>query len=239
LTGPDTITVRRLLPTCLVLAPCLAQADGIVVDRIYDPYVQPLESEIEWRSVMLADNELADAQQHSLSFGRSLTDRFSLELYALGIRTRTESLSVNAYELEAKWQLTEQGEYAFDWGVLFELERESEQNIWEISPTLLVSRDFGRWTGIANLGVVYEWGEGIQDEIETELRMQARFRYREYFEPAVELHMGQDTRALGPSLTGLMRLSPGRKLRWEAGVFYGLDSQSPNQTYKFTLEYEF
>lgn len=104
---------------------------------------------------------------------------------------------------------------------------------------LLVSRDFGRWTGIANVALVYEWGEGIQDEIESELRMQARYRFREFFEPGVELHMGQDTKAFGPAFTGMWRLSPGRKLGWEAGVFFGLDERSPDQAFKLTLEYEF
>jgi len=35
------------------------------------------------------------------------------------------------------------------------------------------------------------------------------------------------------------RLSPGKKFRWEAGVFWGVDSQSPNQTFKLNFEFEF
>lgn len=222
----------------LVFPPCVF-ADGLVIDRIYNPYVQPLETEIEWRSVMQSDDELVDAQEHLLGFGRALTDRLGLEFYVIATKTEGESLSIDAYELEAKWQLTEQGEFAFDWGLVFELEREVEDNVWEVSSTLISSRDFGRWTGIANLGVVYEWGSGIDDEIETVLRMQARYRLKESLEPAIELHMGQDTTAMGPALTGLHRLSPGKKLRWEAGVFLGLDEQSPDQTFKLTFEYEF
>lgn len=222
-----------------LLLPLAALADGLVVDRIYDPYVQPLESEIEWRSVIQSDDELSDDQKHSLGFGRALSDRWALELYVIGVKTGGESLTLGAYELEAKWQLTEQGEYAFDWGLLFELEREVDRNAWEASSKLIASRDFGRWSGTANLGVVYEWGFGIDDEVETELRMQARYRLKESLEPGIELHMGQDTRALGPALAGLYRLSPGKKLRWEAGVFFGLDTPSPDETFKFTFEFEF
>lgn len=223
----------------VLLLPCFALADGIVIDRIYDPYVQPLETEIELRSVMQWDDDLGNGQFHSLGIGRSLTDRWALEFYAIGARADDESLSINAYELEAKWQLTEQGEYAFDWGMVFELERASQFNIWEASSVLITSRDFGRWTGKANFGITYEWGPGVKDEFETELRMQARYRLREVFEPAVELHMGQDTKALGPAVTGLHRLSPGKKIRWEAGVFFGLDSISPDETLKLNFEYEF
>ena len=236
--GYDEV-VRRAVVLGALLVPWCVNADGLVVDRIYDPYVQPLETELDWRSVIASDDELADVQKHSLGFGRSLTDRWAVELYVIGAKTSGDSLSIDAYEAEAKWQLTEQGEYAFDWGVVFELERETEDNVWEASSTLISSRDFGRWTGIANLGVIYEWGSGIDNEIETELSMQARYRLRETLEPAVELHMGQDTKALGPALTGLHRLSPGKKLRWEAGVFFGLDDESPDHTVKLTFEYEF
>lgn len=87
--------------------------------------------------------------------------------------------------------------------------------------------------------MIYEWGNGVDEEFETELRVQARYRFKERIEPAVELHLGQDTVALGPAIPGLARLSPGKKLRWELGVFWGLDENSPNQTVKENIEFEF
>ena len=104
-------------------------------------------------------------QKHSFGIGRGWTDRWATEFYAIGTKTEGESISVDAYELEVKWQLTEQGEFAFDWGVLFELEREVQDDVWELSSALIVSRDFGQWTGLANIGLIYEWGSGVQNEI--------------------------------------------------------------------------
>ena len=222
-----------------ILLPLLASADGIVVNKIYDPYVQPLEMELELRTVVQSDDTLPDSQKHSIGFGRSLSDRWAIEIYAIGQKGNGESLSVNTYEVEAKWQLTEQGEYAFDWGLLFELERETEENAWEFSTQLLAARDWGKITAIANLGVLYEWGARVQNEFETTLRIQTRYRLREAFEPAIELHMGQDTKAVGPAITGLIRFSEGKKLRWELGVFAGIDSDSPDQTVKANIEFEF
>jgi len=232
-------TVAMLGGAAISLISALAVADGLVVDRIYDPYVQPLETEFEWRSIMQSDDDLGDPQKHSFGVGRGWTDRWATELYVIGTKTNGESISVDAFELEATWQLTEQGEYAFDWGMVFELERETDGNVWEASTTLIAARDFGKWTGTANVGLIYEWGSNINNEIETLLRLQARYRYKESLEPAIELHMGQDTIALGPALTGLSRLSPGKKLRWEAGVFLGMDSASPDRTFKLGIEYEF
>jgi hypothetical protein len=222
-----------------VFLPLLAVADGIIISKIYDPYVQPLETEIEFRSILQSDDQIPDTQKHSIGFGRSLSDRWAVELYAIGLNGPNENLSVDTYELEAKWQLTEQGEYAFDWGLLFELEREIEENAWEFSTQMLVSRDWGKVSAIANIGVIYEWGERIQNEVETTLRVQTRYRLREAFEPAFELHMGQDTKSAGPALTGLVRISNGKKLRWELGLFAGLDEKSPDRTVKANIEFEF
>jgi hypothetical protein len=216
----------------IMLIPHPAPADGIVIDRVYDPYVQPLETELEWRSIIQSDDTLGDKRKHFLGVGRSLSDRWAVELYAIGIKDSGASFSINTYELEFKWQLTEQGEYAFDWGMVFELERKTDEDFWEVAAILVSTRDFGRWTASANFGVIYEWGNGVVEEFETEMRLQARYRFKETIEPAVELHIGQDTVALGPAITGLGRLSPGKKLRWELGVFWGLDEHNPRMSYR-------
>jgi hypothetical protein len=228
-----------MAPFAIMFAISAARADGLVVDRVYDPYVQPLEKEVEWRSVFLSDDDTSDLQRHWLGFGKSLSDRWAIELYAIGSKADGDSLSVDAYEIEAKWQITEQGEFAFDWGMNFELERETSENVWEAAATILVGRDLGRWTTYANLGLVYEWGAGVSDEFETVFHMQARYRLREALEPALELHIGEETTALGPMLTGLYRLSPGKKLRWDFGLYRRLDNKTPDHFVKLNLEYEF
>lgn len=237
--GPSRNRAGKLAVWPLLAVNAPAFADGIVVDRVYDPYVQPLETEIEWRSILQSDDETVDIDKHMLGVGKSLSDRFALELYAIGTREGGESFDIDTFEAELRWQITEQGEYAFDWGAVFELERYTGENVWEASASVVAARDLGRWTALANLGLVYEWGSGIGDEIETELRLQTRYRLRESLEPAIELHLGQDTAVLGPALTGLIRTAPGRKLRWEAGVFLPLDSASPDRVARLNFEYEF
>jgi hypothetical protein len=108
-----------------------------------------------------------------------------------------------------------------------------------MSTQLLVARDFGKTTATANLGVIYEWGERIENEVESTFRLQWRYRMTEAFEPSIELHAGQDTVAVGPSLSGLYRVSQGKKLRWEIGAFTGVNERSPDQIVKASLEFEF
>lgn len=218
-----------------------ALADGAVVDKVYDPYVAALEREIEYRVIAQHDDEAAldQVQLHRLGFGLSWSDRWFSELYVLGAKTDTESLSVKGYELETKWQITEQGEYWADWGLLFELETGRDADIWEYSTSLLVAREWGRLVTTANLGVIYEWGDDIDNELETSLSIQARYRLHRLFEPALEYYRGQDTQALGPAFVGNFRAGGRKRLHWELGLIFGLDRDSPDRTFRGMLEFEF
>lgn len=236
---PPVPRVRSLVCLLGTIAAGTAAGDGIVVGRVYDPYVQPLETEIEWRSVMQDDDDIPDLRKHAIGIGRSLSDRWFAELYAAGTRDANDSLDVDVYELEFKRQLTEQGEYAFDWGMVFEIDRDVDDDIWEAGATVISARDFGRWSAVANLGLYYESGAGVDDEFETQFHMQTRYRLKEFFEPAIELHIGQDTAAVGPAVTGVYRLAPGKKLGWNVGIFRGIENETPDRIFKLIVEYEF
>lgn len=216
-------------------------ADGIVIDKIYHPYVQPLEQELEWR--MIYQDEQASVADniwlYQLAYGRSFSDRWFAEVYLVGKESDEYSFDIVAYELEAKWQLTEQGEFWADWGMLFELEKEANEDIWEFATAILVEKEWGKWSGTANFYVINEWGSDIKNELETKLGLQARYRYSRLFEPAIEFYSGQDTRGLGPAFLGQLSMGDGKRLRWEFGAIFGMDSKSPNRTLRFLLEFEF
>ena len=69
----------------------------------------------------------------------------------------------------------------------------------------------------------------------------AQFRYRlsERLEPAIEWYEDELTSAIGPVLQGLERLDGNRKIRWEFGVLFRLNNTTPDNTYRFNLEFEF
>ncbi len=216
-------------------------ADGTIIDKIYHPYVQPLERELELRSSIENDNTegARELRIYRLGYGQSLNDSWFAEGYLIGQQEHGNALRLEAFELEALWQLTEQGEYWADWGALFELEKQRSRNSMEISSALLVEKEWGRWAGTANLYALYEFGDDIDNEFETALAAQLRYRYRQSFEPALELYKGQDTLGLGPVVTGTVKLADRRKLYWEAGAILGLDSDTADQTYRLLIEYEF
>lgn len=216
-------------------------ADGVIVDKIYDPYVQPLEQEFEWRAIFQnhQPGQPDDLQLHKFSYGRSLNDRWFLEAYLVGEKSAASSFEIEAYEVEAKWQLTEQGEFWADWGMLFELEKERSEDIWEIATALLVEKEWGKWSARANLFLEYEWGSDIRTEWETKLNLQARYRHSRFLEPAIEFYSGEDTRGLGPVLLGNFTTGARNTIAWEAGAIFGLDGDSPDLTWRFLLDFEF
>jgi hypothetical protein len=233
---------RYCLLPFLLLCPALVWADGSSIDKVYHPYVEQLEWELEWRMTHADENPQNGAEReqlHRIGLGRAIAEYVFIEGYLIGANSAGENLDLKAYEVELLWQLSEQGEYAVDYGLMFELEKEHQEDIWEYATVLLLEREFGRFSGTANLGLVYEWGDDIKDEWETTLAVQARYRYSPRLEPALELYSAEDTLGAGPVLSGLERLGPMRALSWEAGVILGLDSDTADYTLRAVLEYEF
>ena len=218
-----------------------ATADGIGIDKVYHPYVQLLEQEIEFRTLYLDDHGKSahGYQRHKLGFGSAITDSLFGEIYLTVEDLHGESLEPESYELELKWQLTEQGEFSNDWGLLFELEKEHDNPIWEASTTLIALHEWARWIATGNLSLIYEWGDAIDDEWETAFAGQLRYRWRQGMEPGIELYQSQETQGIGPVLTGLIRTGQGKKLNWELGVIFGTGKETADTNLKFNLEYEF
>jgi len=214
------------------------QADGSVVSKIYHPYVQPLETEIELQTIYEKDDDLEDHQKYKLGYGQSFSDTLFGEIYLITSKDGSDNLEIEAYEAELKWQITEQGEYSADWGVLFELEKE-EGDEWEASSALLVEREWGRLVSTVNLSVIYEWGDKVDDELESKLALQLRYRHSPRFEPAIEFFSGEGYRGIGPLIMGRETLGQAKRLRWELGGIFGIDGDSPDLTIKTSLEYEF
>lgn len=208
------------------------------VDKVYHPYVLPFEREIEWR-FMSRQNDDGNTLTQRIAFGHALSQNFTVEAYLVGARDEKDDFGLQSYELEARWMITEQGRYWADWGLLFELEKEHQENAWEYSTGLLVEKELGRSSITANLFVVYEWGSNIKDEVTSEVRMQYRYRWQPWLQPAIEFYSGEDFVGIGPAFMGIHRYQGQKQLKWEAGFIAGLNGDSKDHTLRIALEYEF
>lgn len=226
------IVIRYVL-VVMLLIPGLTLADDLAVDKVYHPYVQPMEREVEWRMVAADGDHL-----QRLGIGRSVNDRVFVEGYLLAAE-EGDTFRLEGYELETRIQLSEQGEYAVDWGMIVELEKAHQEDEWELATALLMEKQWGRWVGAANLWLEYEWGDEVKDEFETAMALQTRYRLSPAFEPAIEFYGGENTRALGPVAMGDVRFGAGKKLHWESGVLFGLSKKTPDAILRLLAEYEF
>ena len=161
------------------------------------------------------------------------------EAYIIAEKIPDDNFKLSAIEFEAKRQLTEQGEYSADWGVLFEFERNQDRKALEVNSTLIVSKEMGHFIGTANLSLGYEYGRDINNEIETALAAQLRYRYKRALDPALELYISEDTKALGPIISGTVFPAPRKKLHWELGYIFGLNDSTPENSLRVLIEYEF
>ena len=213
-------------------------ADGMVVDKVYHPYVIANEREIEWR-FMSSQTEDYNVLAQRVGFGYSFLENVAVEIYLIGERDEQENFQLSAYEIETRWMMTQQGQYWADWGMLFELEKLKGENDYEASLGLIVEKEFGRESLTLNFFAIHEWGQNIRDEWESEFRLQYRYRYLPELQPAVELYTGEDFVGIGPSIMGVHRIDRQRQIKWEAGFITEVAHSGKNHTLRFALEYEF
>ena len=80
-----------------------AQADGMVVDKVYHPYVMPFEREVEWRLVS-RQTDSGNVLAQRAGFGGAINDTMSLEGYLVGERDDNGDFGLSSYEVELRWQ---------------------------------------------------------------------------------------------------------------------------------------
>ncbi|MFC6440242.1 hypothetical protein [Bowmanella sp. JS7-9] len=230
--------MRKLLALLTLMYSSLSMADGIVVDKVYHPYILPNERKLEWR-FMSRQSDNGNLLGQRLAYGQALGENLIMEGYLAFERDTSDDFGLAAYEVEVRWQLSEQGKNWADWGVLFEVEKQHQTEVWEANVGLLMEKEFYRSSLTVNLFTVYEFGSQIRDEFETELRAQYRYRLHPAFQPAIELYTGEDFIGIGPGLMGVHRYEGQKQLKYEIAFISGINGDTKDHTLRFALEWEF
>jgi len=209
--------------------------------KIYSPIVDFGETEFEFRGHYNFDgNEEADGSgTYKFDIGHGFTPHWFTEAALEYEQSGQEGSKLESVEWENIIQLTEQGEYAFDWGVLMEyshaLENDAADKI-EFGP--LVQTEFGRQVWTSNLILAAPLSGDKEVEWEFATRLQRRINAA--FEPGVELYWSKDELQIGPALLGRIRMGNGPSaFAWQAGILAGLTHSTPDLAVRFQLEAEF
>ena len=207
------------------------------VDKVYDPYVDEGEIEIEARGVHKFDDE--NEHKVKLGVGYGINSFWFVEGYAIFEKEGDENADIEEVELENKFQLTEQGEYWIDLGLLTELEKKLEDNVWEFKIGPLFQKQIKNWVATANFLLEKKFGSDNTDgRVELLGSVQLKYRLSPYFEPAVEYYGERETHAIGPVLLGKNHWGK-TPVQWELGVLKGLNEETSDINFRWLLELEF
>ena len=233
--------MRRFLLTAIALCAVFSSngyADNFTVDKVYHPYVLPFEREFEWR-LTSRQNDDGNVLMQRFSFGHALSEFMILETYLVGARDENEDFGLESYEVELRWMMTEQGRYWADWATLFELEKQHNTDDWEVKAGILTEKEFGQFSLTTNISLVYEWGQTVENEWESEFKAKFRYRWLPEIQPGVEIYVAEDFIGVGPAFMGIKRYDRQKQLKWELGFIAGLNGDSKDHTLRMSLEYEF
>jgi len=239
------ISARKAISAIAIAFLTLMPTHAFATKKVYNPYVEKGEVEIEYRGGYdFDDNDDADgAWKQKLAIGYGFTDYWFSEIYGeveKGGESGTD-IEFTAVEWENKFQLTGQGEYWLDVGLLTEIKISTDGGEDKAEAKLLLAKDWGDFTHLLNLAVERELNNGTSTEFGTSWG--SRYRYNKFFEPGFEFHSGfgdfdnsfnEEDHRLGPVIYGQIGA-----VKYDIGYLFGLSNGAPDGTLKVLFEYEF
>lgn len=236
------------LGAALIVTPTPAHA----AHTVYSPIVEEGEIAIEFRGHH--DFDSADdkdgGEQHKLELEYAPTAWWLTEVLGEWEKEPNEDLEATEVAWENIFQLTEQGKYWADFGLLAEYAHSLEDGAKDaIELGVLAEKQFSRSVATVNLLAEREFEHGADAEVEYAMRW--RYRLNQAFEPGLELygefgdwgHFGRlkdHQHELGPAALGKIHSANGRSaFAYQTALLFGLTHDAPDTTLRLQLEYEF
>lgn len=241
-----TAVIRRLAAALLACALLLVSGASYADDFIvYSPYVTKGQNELEIRGIQQRDGNpaLDGARSYEVSIAHAVTGWWRPEIY-LGEYQRTPGSGQRLVgnEFENVFQLTPQGEYWADLGLLLSYGYSREPGVAstiEFGP--LLEKQSGRIDQRLNLIWEKQVGGGADNKYALRTAYSLAYRVTRAFAPGFEAYLRPADNAYqaGPIVRGELVTAPGSELEYRFGVVFGLNAAAPQQTFMAQLEYEF
>jgi FTR1 family protein len=230
------------------LAPTPARA----AHAIYSPIVEQGEAALEYRGHRDFDSaaDRDGAEQHKLALEYAPTAWWMTEVFGEWEKEPGGSRKATEISWENVFQLTDQGRYWADLGVVAEYAHSLERGGHDaLELGVLAEKQFASSVATVNVLAEREFATGAKAELEYAVRW--RYRLTEAFEPDVEVHgefgewgefgrLTDHRHQAGPGAMGRIRSGNGRgAFRYEAALLFGLTKESPDKAVRVLLEWEF
>ena len=232
-----------LLMASAAVTSLAARADDDFV--VYSPYVTQGQSEIEMRGHQTSDGDptLQGERAYEVSVSHTFTDWWKPEVYVGAYeREPGQGNSLDGYEFENTFQLTDQGEYWADFGFLASYEYKAQPDVTskvEFGPLFEKRND--RFDQRLNFIWEKELGGGAERKYEFRASYALTYEIRQWLAPGFEAYYrpNDDSRQIGPALYGEIPSSHGDEFEYSFALVYGTNKGAPNRTFVIRLEYEF
>lgn len=246
--------MNRIIFTALAAAFAIS-TPAHALHKLYAPYVEEHAWEFEYFGNRSFDNDGSkdNSQSQQFAVGYGVNSWWKTELYAKFEREPRDELTFDAWEWENIFQLTQQGEYWLDVGASLAYEHTPQASRADaLEGRLLLAKDWGQTSHIANIILEKEVGSGPKDGLEAGYILSSRYRYLPEFQPGLELtgdfgelkHTGafdDHEHYFGPAAYGKIPVRAfGRSdaIEYRVGYLFGISNAAADGNLLLQLEYE-
>jgi hypothetical protein len=230
----------------LGLSPAMAQ-------EIHSPTVEEgvLELEVFGTRTVDRDRDKNNEQKHKFEISYGINAWWQSEIEAIVKKEPGGKLKYDATEWENIFQLTPQGKYWLDAGLLFAYERPIKHDDPDaVELGVLLQKDVGPLVFVTNTIFSRKIGQNAGKGIGFEYGAAARYPWRREVQFAIEAFgepgrltgfekFSDQEHMIGPFVLGKLNIGrlPG-VFKYEVGYLFGLTRGTPDGTVKWTVEYE-
>jgi len=230
----------------------MSTSQAHATDKIYSPYVEYGEFELEYRGHVTNDSRAAK--------DKNMKDRAEIvygftEFWSAGIIGSWEKTSGSSREFVAtSWenifQLTDQGQYWVDVGLYLEYELADVSSAADkVEAKLLLEKPGDQFTNTANIILEREVGSNSNGETELEIFWRTKYRWKKTLEPAIEIYsmfgdisntggFSKQKHSIGPVIMGNLATGSESKFKYEVGYLFGISDAAADGSWKWVLEWE-
>ncbi len=220
-------------------------------DYVLTPLVVAGERELDM-TFGSADGPGARTSAGSVALAYSPTGFWASEVYAHFARSPSAGTGFDGVEWENRFQLTEPGRYAVDWGWVASLEKPhlSGEGWYATVGPLLQGSVWQLLQWNFNPLLTRNWNAPAAGSTDLSYQLQLKYRYRPSFEFGLQgfgdlgpwyhwSSLDAQSHRMGPAVFGRWPLGGRQVLLYNAGWLLGLDPGAPHSTLRAQIEFEF
>jgi hypothetical protein len=245
----QTLAVFLVLLTIFILRPIDVLADP----KVYSPIVKKgvWAVGVRGNTTIDDDDEHDGSQRHVFLIEYGVTDWWKTEIVGRLNEKAEGSLRYDSTGWENIFQLTEQGKYWLDVGLYLEYKLKDENNAPDIfEAKLLLEKPVQGFLNTLNLIIEQELGSDGDDDLEFEYAWRTRKEIGHHMKLGVEAFgkLGElrDIKSLedqehriGPVFYHEFELGHDLEVEYNIGWLFGLTDESPDNTFRWQVEFEF